>query len=303
MDGVGTCPICGFSNIPEDQTTCPQCDADLVCFRLLEEGFPVPAVPGTDMPETEEAVEQAAPSSPQNSTGAWRRGIWICAAAMVILAIILISWAATRRLAGLAGSVAALDARLGQVEGQVDRTHEVSKDIQSTAIRIGNQLKILERRIERMDIRVEKVVEALISVQKKTPGDIDQKEMAGDIPAAPEPCMEEYQAKDTDTLWGIARDLLGSGIYYPVLMACNPDLNIFTINRRDRLKYPCDKTTVLSMYRQITAVKQNRRYWKYTVRPGDTPQSVADRYCSDKNNCFVSGFPFKTGNAIGIFLE
>jgi hypothetical protein len=115
--------------------------------------------------------------------------------------------------------------------------------------------------------------------------------------------MEEYQAKDTDTLWRIARDLWGSGIYYPVLMACNPDLNIFTINRRDRLMYPCDKTRVRGLYRQITAVKQNRRYWKYTVRPGDTPQSVADRYCSDKNNCFVNGFPFKTGESIGIFLE
>jgi hypothetical protein len=218
---------------------------------------------------------------------------------MVILAIILISWAATRRLAGLAGSVAALDARLGQV----DRTHEVSKDIQSTAIRIGNQVKTLERRIERMDRRVERVVETLIPGQKKAPEDIDQNEMAGDIPAVPEPCMEEYQAKDTDTLWRIARDLWGSGIYYPVLMACNPDLNIFTINRRDRLMYPCDKTRVRGLYRQITAVKQNRRYWKYTVRPGDTPQSVADRYCSDKNNCFVNGFPFKTGESIGIFLE
>jgi hypothetical protein len=299
MGGITTCPICGFSNIPEDRANCPQCDADLVCFRLLEEGFPAPSIPGTDMPETEEAVEQAAPSSPQNNTGAWGRGIGICAAVMVVLAIILISWTTTRRLAGLAGSVAALDARLGQV----DRTHEVSKDIQSTAIRIGNQVNTLERRIERMDSRVEKVVETLISVQKKTPGDIDQKEMAGDIPAAPEPCMEEYQAKDTDTLWRIARDLFGSGIYYPVLMACNPSLNIFTINRRDRLIYPCDKTRVRGLYRQITAVKQNRRYWKYTVRPGDTPQSVADRYCSDKNNCFVSGFPFNTGEAIGIFLE
>ncbi|NWH04375.1 LysM peptidoglycan-binding domain-containing protein [Desulfobacter latus] len=300
--GLTSCPICGFSNIPEDRENCPQCDADLVCFRLLEEGFPVPSVPGTDMPETEDAVEQAPPASSQNNTGAWGRGIGICAAVMVVLAILLISWAATHRLAGLAGSVAALDARLGQV----DRTHEVSRDIQSTAIRIGNQVNILERRIERMDSRVEKVVETLISGQKKTPEDIDQnqkKEMAGEIPAAPEPCMKKYQAKDTDTLWGIARELWGSGIYYPVLMACNPDLNIFTINRRDRLMYPCDKTRVRELYRQMTAVKQNRWYWKYTVRPGDTPQSVADRYCSDKNNCFVSGFPFKTGETIGIFLE
>lgn len=132
---------------------------------------------------------------------------------------------------------------------------------------------------------------------------IDKKKMAEDIPAPLGPCMEEYRAKDTDTLWEIARELFGSGRYYPVLMACNPDLNIFTINRRDSLKYPCDKTRVLEIYRQITAVKQHRRYWKYTVRPGDTPRSVADRYCSDKNNCFVNGFPFKTGAVVGIFIE
>ncbi len=310
MGGVTTCPVCGFSNIPEDRPTCPQCDADLVCFRLLEDGFSAPPVSGTDIPDTDEAVEQAAPSCPKNTTGSWGRGIWICVAAMVVLAIILISLAATRRLANLADSIAALDARLMKItfkidrhSGQVDRTHDVSKDTQNTAIRIGNQIKTLESHIERMDSRVEEAVETLISVQKKIPGDIDQKERAEEIPDPPGPCMKEYRAKDTDTLWGIARDLWGSGIYYPVLITCNPHLNIFTINRRDRLKYPCDKTRVPEMYRQITAVKQDRRYWKYTVRPGDTPQSVADRYCSDKNNCFVNGFPFETGAVIGIFLE
>ncbi|MDQ1270503.1 MAG: hypothetical protein QG618_1813, partial [Thermodesulfobacteriota bacterium] len=27
-----TCPVCHFTNIPVDRDTCPQCDADLVCF-------------------------------------------------------------------------------------------------------------------------------------------------------------------------------------------------------------------------------------------------------------------------------
>ena len=31
------CPVCGKTNLPEDLLQCPQCNADLECFRCLDE--------------------------------------------------------------------------------------------------------------------------------------------------------------------------------------------------------------------------------------------------------------------------
>lgn len=33
---MSTCPICGLEGIPPEKTQCPQCDADLTCFRILD---------------------------------------------------------------------------------------------------------------------------------------------------------------------------------------------------------------------------------------------------------------------------
>ena len=30
------CPVCALGNIPEDKAKCPQCDADLTCFKVLD---------------------------------------------------------------------------------------------------------------------------------------------------------------------------------------------------------------------------------------------------------------------------
>jgi len=33
---MSTCPICGLEGIPPEKTECPQCDADLTCFKILD---------------------------------------------------------------------------------------------------------------------------------------------------------------------------------------------------------------------------------------------------------------------------
>ena len=33
---LGICPLCGLESITPDQERCPQCDADLICFRVLD---------------------------------------------------------------------------------------------------------------------------------------------------------------------------------------------------------------------------------------------------------------------------
>jgi hypothetical protein len=39
------CPVCQYARIPRDMDVCPQCDADLTCFRLLDRLSDIPPAP------------------------------------------------------------------------------------------------------------------------------------------------------------------------------------------------------------------------------------------------------------------
>jgi hypothetical protein len=119
----------------------------------------------------------------------------------------------------------------------------------------------------------------------------------------PSSCFKIYKATNTDTLWDIAQKLYGWGVYYPVLLEHNPGLRIYDISSRDTLRYLCDKRQAARIYKKITAMKNNRRYWKYTLRPGDTMATVTERYCSSSKGCFVEETFPEIGKTIGIFLE
>lgn len=45
------CPVCQYTRIPRDMDTCPQCDADLTCFQLLDRLSEMPPEPAPVSPE------------------------------------------------------------------------------------------------------------------------------------------------------------------------------------------------------------------------------------------------------------
>jgi len=116
-------------------------------------------------------------------------------------------------------------------------------------------------------------------------------------------CFKMYKAKDGDTLWDIARRFYGQGLYYPVLLEHNPDINIYDITHHTTLRYLCDKDQAPKVYKKITGMINDKKYWKYKVRPGDTKSSVVKRYCPGYKNCFVEDTFPEVGKTIGIFLE
>jgi len=46
-----SCPVCGLEHISPDKTKCPQCDADLTCFKILD-SLPDEAVRNMKIPRT-----------------------------------------------------------------------------------------------------------------------------------------------------------------------------------------------------------------------------------------------------------
>ena len=373
-----TCPVCHFEHIPRERDTCPQCDSDLVCFKLLdalqEKKQEAKQEPRMDLPQ-----ESGPPGHTLSEDGTWgnqQNGyadgqgrvrdkfswMWPAAAAITFLLMMVIFFgyffynlSEMKNMIQQHGvflsqtigprekessvnhdRLEALFIKLGSMENQAQKLYDL---LQENGVRLNEIAMMQEKVLPGTGSETGKVEDSLADDEEDKikvasaggvesgsldvpPGDAggvmdeahgpDQPEVprTQDEPSgnktileSPSPCFKIYRAKDNDTLWDISQALYGRGIYYPVLLEHNPDLRIFDISSQDSLRYLCDKGQASRIYKKITAMKNNRRYWKYTLRPGDTRASVTERYCPKSKECFVEDIFPEIGKTVGIFLE
>jgi hypothetical protein len=254
---------------------------------------------------------------------------------LVVILMALLTGYAAHRFETLSSTVEALidglqktGAGVETLQRQMTDTTQFSQNAQDTLAQLNSRVEKAVEQLETRKNRIEPVKKEKDQTDKskvlngiKVP-DSDSKDSKDSKtgPAAPvnnppekitqekitqvtNPCLKTYQATDTDTLWSISLDLYGSGKYYPVLMACNPNLDVFNLSGRHRIVHPCAKSRAADISRRIIGVKDNRWFWKYRVRAGDTPKSIARRFCSNQTDCFVDTPSFEPGTTIGIYLE
>lgn len=288
-----TCPVCHFTHIPEGSDTCPQCDADLVCFRLLETLSEEPAKEAVVLPERPGQNISRIPGEKKH-----RIPVIVWSAGLVLVLLVLISGYTANRFSIMAGTVE-------QMQSSVTRMAEMAADDHAVIRETGQSVRELRQTSAGALETIKKLQETVSTRESQTTGCPETGQLQRDVSPPPPPpaCFRKYQAKDSDTLWGISRALYGSGKFYPVLMEHNPDLEIYNISSRDTLRYLCDKKAVLKVYGDITGTGHGKRYWKYKIRPGNTRGSVIRQYCSHGTDCLVKDMPFKPGMTIGIYLE
>lgn len=288
-----TCPVCHFTNIPEGSDTCPQCDADLVCFRLLEAISEEPADEAVVLAEHPGQNISQVPGEKKH-----RVPLIVWPAGLILVLLVLVLGYAANRFSIMAGTVE-------QIQSNVTRMAETAADYHAVVRETGQSVRELKQTSAGAFEAIKKLQEKVITRELETAGPPETGPVPPDVspPSPPPLCFKQYQAKDSDTLWGISRALYGSGRFYPVLMEHNPDLEIYDISSRNTLRYLCDKKTVLQVYGEITGNEHGKRYWKYKIRPGDTPRSVISQYCSHGTDCLVKQIPFEPGMTIGIYLE
>lgn len=288
-----TCPVCHFTNIPEGSDTCPQCDADLVCFRLLETFSELPANDAVVLPERPEQ------NIVQNSNGKRDRiSVIMWAVGLLLVLLVLVFGYAANRFSIMAGTVE-------QMQSSVTRMAVMSADDRAVIRKTDRSVRELRQTSAGALETIKKLQETVSTRESQAAGRREIGLVSPEVSPPPPPpvCFRQYQAKDSDTLWGISRFLYGSGLFYPVLMEHNPDLAIYNISSKDTLRYLCDKKSVLKIYGDITGIGHGKRYWKYKTRPGDTLRSVIRQYCLRGTDCLVKDLPFKPGVTIGIYLE
>lgn len=244
MASGSTCPICGLERIALENSKCPQCDADLTCFKILD-----------SLPD--EFVRER--------PGSRRRFIFNVAIILLLGLSTALALFQTYRLKQV--ELWALDQQTYPVGIRIDMDTELKR-------------RALNRSMPRADVTTptRALSEALegmeeSSVLKKSPEKLD----TGSGPLK-KVDFWIYAAAEKDTLWDISKRYYGSGYYYPVILEYNSHLFIYQIGEGVRMKILKDSSQAKGIYKKITEREGNKLCWYYTVAEGDTLQSVAKKF-------------------------
>lgn len=254
MEKVQTCPICGKEQIPADRPQCPQCNADLRCFHILD----------------------AIPEEKKGSKQGWRQGaLWV---GIFLFLIFLGGW-------------------LGHVNTTIKqhmvRLTELLTDNQKE-LKQYQQLQLQYRQ------RIDQYYHSLKSVLEGLESNLFFRSSWPDF--------FWYKTSHTDTLWDISVRFYRHGRYYPVLMAMNPEIDIFEIKGGQQIKVLKDQGEVIRIYNQFVIRKGKVLYFWYQVREGDTPEGLSKKfYKTEDHYHFIQQMnkeiPFEPGQKIKILLD
>ena len=251
------CPVCERHGLELDCEQCPQCDADLTCFRDLES-------------LRKECAEYV---SPTRFAG---RGVFFVCVFGGVLVLVVVSFFMERfdrRLAGIDKIIAVSNQDKG-----------LQRDISTVRLHIS-ELKInyedsffrLEEAVKGNGAKIKRIGSRLTGLEEV---------MNGRIAAVSEKEKKRtddtffYYARKTDTLWAIARRFYGDGKYYPLIMEQNPHLVIGDITPGQRMQIISDPDPVMlaDIYSRKTEWKNGMLLWSHVVQPEETRDSIYARF-------------------------
>ncbi len=266
-----TCPICGLESITHDKIQCPQCDADLTCFKVL-----------ASLPD----------ESVREKTGSGIKiilfvaiGLFLCLAG--VLSVFQFKRLETRlqeQQTYFTNAISNMEAKLVHLA-----------QYQSSSPDVGSA-RTEAKHITREDIEGSFVPE----------NSLEKSHLQDSLPEKINFWI--YEANEKDTLWGISKRYYGSGYYYAVLLEHNSHLGIYSIGDGVRLRILKNAGLAKDIYKKITEKEGNRIYWEYTIAEGDTLQSVAMKFYKSKDMVkritnLNPDLEFQPGEKIKILLE
>lgn len=243
MTSETSCPVCGLEHIHTDKAKCPQCDADLTCFKILD-----------SLPD--EAIKEV------KGPRAWIIAFYAIAMVIcLVTAITVFQYYQFKRIESLlmeqhkyfSGCVTGINASVEAAGMKSDKP-----GAQLSASSTQPVCNATERRLSEVSERGQDT--GILQVVPKKPD------------------FWVYDAVDTDTLWDISERYYGSGRYYPVLFEHNPHLRIYEIGDGVRMKILKNAGLAEDIYFKMSMTDGDRTYWNYAVAEGDTLLSVAGKF-------------------------
>jgi len=273
VTSIISCPICHLDRISSDETKCPQCDADLTCFKVLE-----------SLPNEQVRVKTAS-----------RRHVSFLVAMVLFLGLVsALSLFQLYRINGLGFFGFGLQSYPSSTKVTAKTEDKVLAENQLAPPRDSNGRSEIPgpSRDEVEALSVPKKASIQTSPLKKGgQGVFEQKTGTNErLQEAPFEGQREkgsssqdtafwtYTATENDTFWGIAKRYYGAGHYYPVLLEHNSHVGIYNVGDGVRLRILKYSGLAKKINESITERERNKVYFLYSVAEGDTLGSLACKF-------------------------
>ena len=260
-----TCPICGFELAFPEEEKCPQCDADLTCFNVLNS---IPDKPGPEKLRASEENREKRPNGKQLIFGAF---------SLLFVGLIMgLFLAVLYRPDHPPISVSyrqALPVRIKITDQAVSGRADADEHL-------GRNTPALSHTM------TEKNPEVSEGIPKEVAENLRGRPTGKSLTAVPAVGQENfriYEATDEDTLWRISKKQYGTGFYFPVIMECNPGIRIYHMQKGMRVRIFKDPAMAEKLYSENARVEGDRVYYYYKVLEGDTFESIALKFYKQGN--------------------
>lgn len=285
------CPVCKRPGLADGLQHCPQCNANLECFDLLD---------ALQEPQTSGGRASALVNGKRA----------LLTALLTILPLVALGLAGGHylgaRIDGLAAALAgpegpsrrawsrsliatqALATGLADVERQIARVgdRQASAGTFWNELRLGERLSTIEQRIQGLEKGVADLGHQQHATRTKvTVGASKPSSLSGSPAAAPNiPASDfaEYIPLPDETLWSIARRFYGKGIYYPILLEDNPRLAVHGSRDGRGIRIARERRQAWERYRRLVVTRDGRTLFHYRVKAGDSWRSLAHAFYGDE---------------------
>lgn len=277
---MNQCPVCGKAGVLDGASQCPQCNADLECFQLLDDLH-------------EHSTDNKITTVEANKTHTGFFSVFFITLFITLIIIVLFilqtfyfqyiiaqqqtklthyfseqqseqlskynnhginSSINIKQIDGINNKISALEQTLTQIEDAINRLASQKNDLTQT----NNQSVYSEQLasiITKLDSKLSQL--STNTTNKTTNKKRHQPEDVINDPIKQNtiPQLISYRSKETDTLWSISKHFYGKGIYYPVILKMNPDLTIYNHASYGKIKIIKEKSQLMKIYNQLRAAE------------------------------------------------
>ncbi len=305
------CSVCGKAGLAEDERVCPQCNADLECFDLLDTLHEEVVTPEQHEFKPDEIKELAEIRASLRGlrealgtlqTSSWLRSYGMSALLLLVIgALILFLYREFAVEQRLDDRISQLESRTRPVDTQLGTSvlSELSASMEATTQRLvamehklsdlsGNQNTVIGRfsatleQLSKISERLASLVEERSSLSAEWSPSTDENTVPMDT--AHEDMFLHHDPGKGETLWSIAKRYYDSGRFYPVLLEHNPGLGIYFDHSYGRIKVLKDRQRAKQVLSEVRVVRRNRTLFRYKVVEGDTWERISERFVGHVRN-------------------
>lgn len=279
-----TCPVCDFRHVSPDAESCPQCDADLTCYQLID-ALPDELVLDDDVPNAR--GKDRVFTKPVLLIG-------IVGATLCLLCVGLLLFFAFFRQ--FQSQLETQQTRIRNIEAAL-----LEPEHASVATASSPQPAAPKSTQKAASTGVPKNLPAASSpplAKDQPPNDIENLKAAStgapkNLPAAKRPSVANEPASDfqvdesdffvyymqsSDRLWSVAKKFYRDGDMYPLLLLQNSHLKIYGTKAGTAVKILKSRKKARAIFNRIAERKHGDIYYWYPLSEADTLSSLTVRF-------------------------